>query len=208
MIWLPYGQKHITITNERFNEDTPLIETIRERVGLKPGKAFRGGVATFTGVKEFPNGVSWFDLLAFDYDLRLKVGNDHRATGMWYHGIPTLFEYNQFMTPSYYAAVTRLLCRPGDKQVRTVINATRPNFAYLRSLGIRFVISDEVYPADKSVASHSPPPGPQLVQTLKVGDKSIHLYELDRPNLGDYSPTQVSVMSTAQDTLTGSAPGV
>ena len=104
------------------------------------------------------------------------------------------------MTPTYYGAMSRLLCRPEDKQVRTVIILTRPNFAYLRSIGIRFVITDFLFDNKANDSLHRER-DVHLVDTLHVGDKQLHLYEVDDVNIGNYSPTTVQVAATAQEVV-------
>jgi hypothetical protein len=202
LMWLPVGMRCLPVPM-RFHEPTPLVETLRERIGLQPGTQFRGAVATFTGYQESPEGISWSELMYNqDFDCMARSGNDHRGIGLWYYEIPTLFEYNQFMTPSYYAALSRLLSRPCDKQVRNYIVLTKPNYAYLGSLGIRFVIADFIVPGSVNDSIQNTQSIPRLVQTLPLGtDKHLYLYELDNCNFGDYSPTQVRVFPTAGETL-------
>jgi hypothetical protein len=113
---------------------------------------------------------------------------------LWYYGIPTLFEYNQFMTPAYYLMMTRILSRPQDHQMRSVIVLTKPNPRYLQSLGVRFLLTDFLL-ADPSAA---------LVQSETIQPASgltLHLYELKNANLATYSPTKAVVVSNAEETI-------
>ncbi len=168
--------------------ETTIVRRLEEAIGLHPGDGFRGSVATFTGYQGRPAGVRWVELLGNDFSICDRTGNDHRAIGLWAYGIPTLHEYNQLMTPAYYAMMSRMLARPVDEQVRTVIVMTRPDLPYLRSLGVRFIITD--FPVTD--------PGATLVETLPVlGLRELRLYELTRPNLATYSPTKVSVAADA-----------
>jgi hypothetical protein len=168
--------------------ETTIVQRLEKAVGVHPGDGFRGSVATFTGSQGLPAGVGWGALCATDGVFLERTGNDHRAIGLWAFGIPTLHEYNQLMTPAYYATVSRLLARPEDHQMRSVIVLTRPDLPYLRSLGVRFIITD--FPVTE--------PGATLVETLPVADsEALRLYELSRPNLATYSPTKVSVAADA-----------
>ena len=40
-------------------------------------------------------------------------GNDHRMYGLWYFGIPTLLEANQFSSPFFHLVNARLLNAAG-----------------------------------------------------------------------------------------------
>ncbi len=174
--------------------ETPLIRTLREATGLREGAEFRGMTATFTGYCRQPDGVWWGNLLGTDGMCLSLVGNDFRAIGLWYFAIPTLFEYNQFMTPAYYLMMTRMLTRPQDRQIRSVIVLTKPNLPYLRSLGVRFLLTDFPLAA----------PGATLVQTEAIqpaGGLTLYLHELADPNLATYSPTRIVVAPSAQETV-------
>ncbi len=182
---------------------TPIVQTLLSEVQLVPGCVFQGGVATFAGYKDKPGSVNFTDMIGADGGSLTGSGNDHRALGFWSFGIPTLYEYNQFMTPSYYAAISRLLSRPQDKQLRSVIVMTRPRPAYLRSLGIRFLVTDFLEPAWASEVSPVSQSGIRLVQSYQIPNshRVYHLYELGDPNLSCYSPTRLRVVSTAQESL-------
>ena len=72
LIWLPFSMKHITVV-QQYNEETRLVSLLREKIGLTPGKAFRGAVATFTGYQDTPRGAGWFELLGHDFACRGAV---------------------------------------------------------------------------------------------------------------------------------------
>ena len=46
-------------------------------------------------------------------------GNDHRLYGLWYFGIPTLIELNQFSSPFFHLVNARLLNAPGARDLRS-----------------------------------------------------------------------------------------
>ncbi len=174
------------------NEETPIVHRLDEAIALHPGDSFRGSVATFMGYQGREGGTRWFDINMTDFSLQIRTGNDHRAMGLWWFGIPTLNEYNQAMTPGFYAMASRILARPQDQQIRTFIVLTRPDVAYLRSLGVRFMITDFVFTD----------PDARPAETLVVTEPgrepwALRLYELARPNLATYSPTKTSVAADA-----------
>jgi hypothetical protein len=172
---------------------TELIRTLQEEIGLRPGSAYRGAAATFTGYVGKPGSATWFSILDADFQGEAKAGNDYRNMGLWYFGIPTLFEYNTLMTPSYYLLMSRMLARPEDKQLRVVIILTRPHLNYLRSLGVRFLITD--FPLSGVGVRQR---GAQQLPGTRL---TFYLSELDEPNLATYSPTKITVSDSAADIL-------
>jgi len=168
----------------------PLVTLLRDEIALKPGDPFRGRVATLTGQLLQKSGVSWSDLHTGDIELTKRFGNDHRTVGLWYYDIPTLFEYNQFMTPPYYLVTRTFLTNDGDRQMRNIMALRRPDLRLLRTLGVRFVIAD------------APVPGARLrAHVDDDGKPALYLYELDKVNLGSYSPTHVARVSSAREAL-------
>ncbi len=168
----------------------PIVSLLREEIALKPGDPFRGRVATLTGQSLQKSGISWADLHANDIELTKRYGNDHRTVGLWYYDIPTLFEYNQFMTPPYYLLTRTFLTNDGDRQIRNIMALRKPDQRLLRALGVRFVITDV------------PESGARLrAQVDHEGRPALYLYELDGVNLGGYSPTTVSRVSSASEAL-------
>jgi hypothetical protein len=170
-------------------EEAGLVQTLREEISLSDNLNYRGMVATFTGFQATDDALTWMRLFSNDHQLHHQSGNDYRAQGLWYFGIPTLFGYNQLMTPQFYLMTSRLLARPSDRQMRNVIVLSQVNVNYLRSVGVRFAITD--YPLPLAAADVI------LRQKTTVGDvATLYLYELSDPNLGTYSPTEAVVFST------------
>jgi hypothetical protein len=168
----------------------PIVTLLRDEIALKPGELFRGRVATLTGQSLQMSGVSWPDLHAGDAELTKRYGNDHRTVGLWYYDIPTLFEYNQFMTPPYYLVTRTFLANDGDRQMRNIMALRKPDLRLLRALGVRFVITDV------------PESGARARARVDSGGKPVlYLYELDAVNLGNYYPTNVIRVSSAREAL-------
>ena len=169
---------------------TPVVDYLRREVGLVPGGEFRGRVATLTG-QTFQRPISWFDLHAMDYRLMDVSGNDHRTAGLWYFNIPTVFEYSPLISPGSYLVTREFLSRVDDLQMRSVL--TIRNFApgILRLLGVRFAITDAPIAPDALLRKR---------QVIK-GFGELFLYELERPNLGDFSPTKTVLAPDARAIL-------
>lgn len=180
--------------------DNGVMRVLNRDISLDPqGSKFRGIVATFSGGAEKHATRSWPYLSSVDGNLAATYGNDFRTTGLWWHGIPTYFEYNASLTPAYYFATTRFLTDlDRDIQVRNLIPTTTIHAPYLQSVGTKYMITTAPYES----------PDAKLVEKLTVPEnwRGVFLYELRRPNLGDYSPTRVvirrsmfEILATMQD---------
>jgi hypothetical protein len=168
---------------------TPFTELMTQQAALPPGGPFRGRAVNMTGrAKDDPT--DWFQLMTRDEALTEEIGNDMRMTGLRAFEIPSLFQYTPTITPAFYAITSRLLARPGDKQMRSVQVLRRVNVPVLQMLGIRYVVTDA--PSDD---------GATLRATETVKGATLYLYETPKPNLGDYSPTIVHKASTAVDVM-------
>ena len=85
---------------------------------------------------------------------------------------------------------SRLLALPADKQMRSVIVLRDIDPRILAMLGVRFVLTDREYDGPVSVRAIEP-----------IKEKFLFLYEIARPNLGDYSPVVVSKIATAPEII-------
>jgi len=183
--------------------ESPLVQTLRAEVGWS---------------RVAPSGAAWPPLpgtrtspLESTSSIRsIRMGSPLLAQGTiiapWGYGT-TGFRLSTNTTsswrPAYYAAMTRLLSRPTDRQLRTVIVLTRPELGYLRSLGIRYLLTDYLESAWVTGNGAGGQPGLRLIQSLPIPQttSSLHVCELTDPNLGSYSPTRVRLVSTAQESL-------
>lgn len=168
---------------------TPIVALLKNEIGLTPGSFFRGRVATLTGM-QLPTAISWSNLHTLDFSLDRKFGNEHRMFGLWYFDIPTLFEYSSIITPSFYLVTRTFFARPGDVQIRNVLTLRQFEPKILRSLGVRFAITDA--PLND---------GTRLRLSFPSPDHTLYLYELDEVNMGNYSPTEYRVSTDARETL-------
>jgi hypothetical protein len=165
--------------------DRPIVHTLKDEIGLKPGDLYRGRVVTLEALGKV-GPVSWTDLHNLGGARAQATGNDYDTLGLWSNDIPTLLEYNPTMSPAFYRVATRLLARPGDKQVRNVVVLREANARLLGLLGVRFVIADQA----------EPPPF-RLVQSERTTESEmLNLYEVPEVNLGTYSPTTVQSVTS------------
>jgi hypothetical protein len=159
--------------------NTPLVSILKQEIGLTPGSAFRGRVASFFMVNT-KGPVGWLDLVGGNAKRVAATGNDYLWSGLWPNQIPTLFQYSPLISPAFFLTAVRLLGNPTDLQLRNVIVLRRPDARALALLGVRFVISD--------VLLQSPF---RLVIAEKTFDnETLYLYEEPNPNLGNNTPVQ------------------
>ena len=170
--------------------ETTFVKFLRAEIGLQPPSLFRGRVATFAG-GDPATPIGWIDQYQRDNKALASAGNESRTIGFWTFGIPTLIEYNHYITPPDYLLLSRTLARPIDPQLRNIMALTVPNAPILQALGVRFVISD------RSLGDEF-----QLREVMKSAtDPELRLYELPKPNLGNYSPTRTVLAKDASDAL-------
>ncbi|MFM7545213.1 MAG: hypothetical protein ACKO3I_01670, partial [Synechococcales cyanobacterium] len=121
--------------------DSPVMSRLLDDLSHKPGDQIKGRVATFTGMN-IPNPVNWSDLQEHDYSLLHQIKTDLRKAGLWVNSIPTMTEYNPYITPRFYYFTTQFLSRPGDRQVRNMMTLRSLNPKFLEVLGITHIVTD------------------------------------------------------------------
>ena len=179
---VPNIQSRVTVTE--------IVRPLKEALSLTPGDAFKGIVANFAGAAPESEITSWIIQHVSDEALVKRTGNDHRLNGLWAHNIPTLIEYNHWMTPPYFAVISRFLAHPQDRQVRNIFAFNRIDLDVLRLLGVRFLITSR--PVDARASS-----GLRRVAD-GTGPTGLFLYEVAGPNLATYSPVKPVVASSAR----------
>jgi hypothetical protein len=170
-------------------ERTPIINVLENNIGLSSSTLYRGRVLTLTG-RNLVGNVGWLDLHGLDGKMIDKVGNDHRMVGLWFYGIPSLFEHNSLISPAFYTFTKVFLSKPGDLQMRSVMVWREFHLPFLQTIGVRYIISDDKLPIGK------------LREQISLYDnKSLFLYEVPNPNIGNYSPVKVFISKNLEDTL-------
>ena len=173
------------------------VTTVLENsIALRSPGPFKGYAATFAGYGG-PSGppADWITQIIHDDKLVRATGTTMRMTYLWHHYIPTLEEYSPLTSPPFYAVTSRLLSRPPDRQTRNVLMLSYPNIPLLQSMGVRFVVSDEILAAPAAERA-----------SVSISDVlPIRLYELADPNRGDYSPTSVVTVESAAGALAAMA---
>jgi len=201
-----YVRKHFpsirsTIINGGYKGDaqTPIIRYLQRHIGLQPGGEFRGSVATYLGQSETMSRL----LPDIDTDRYIRISdsplylfiatqNPHQNTGLWEAGIPSFDEYAHMVTKALVLFTQQLLSeKPFDYRIIRAYEI-RPDI--LRMIGVRYVLSDG--PLDIPALTE--------VERLQTGgdwDVTLFLYRLEGTNLGNWSPTEVTVLQNGRAVL-------
>jgi len=173
-------------------KETPVTKLLAAEVGLRPGSPFRGRVASIAGSDFDPAYVSAPFINQHNYDGMglFYSGNDHRMYGLWYYGIPTLLECNQFSSPFFHLVNARLLNAPNTKDLRSYETQSIVNDRIMALLGTRYLLSDKVLP-DRA---------PDLTHRLVEG-RDLYVYSVPAANVAGYTVTQVRRAANAQDAI-------
>ena len=156
---------------------------LRANIALDNSSLFRGRVLTAVPIKA-DGGDAWLQQAFASFDWATKGGNDEQSVGLWYYGIPTLFEYNQFISPAFHALAKRALQRPPVSHQRNITVLTHADPRVLKLLGVRYVLMPH---PDASL-------GEVRASEVRAGEQ-WGLVELASPNLATYSPTSVETRS-------------
>jgi hypothetical protein len=168
---------------------TPVVAILKAGIALDSASAFKGRVLTTMPIK--PDGDdAWAQQSnAAGYWAR-TAGNDEMSLGLWYYRIPTLFEYNQFLSPAFHALIKRALQRPPIAHQRNITVLTYPDAPVLKLLGVRYVLMPR---PDVSLG--------ELRASENRDGEPWDLIELTEPNLATYSPTVIEIRSDLASTL-------
>jgi hypothetical protein len=168
---------------------SPVAVFLRENIALDSSSSFRGRLLTAVPLKP-DGGDAWPQQIQAAMDWAWTAGNDEMSVGLWYHRIPTLFEYNQFMSPAFHALVKRALQRPPIVHERNITILTYPDVHVLKLLGVRYVLT--------------PHPDGSLGELRAAEDRAGEpwgLIELSKPNLATYSPTSIETRNDLSSML-------
>jgi hypothetical protein len=172
-----HSQQYVSRWDEPWQNAPELEDLLSDRIGLTAGQRFRGS-------------------------LHLWNDPDNLKAKLWSRGIPTIDEYSQLVTPQIIYFVYALL----EKEVRGMLNWFYPfpdkGCCWLRfwkaaqMLGVRYVVGDGplAIVEEQGYASMALPRYPA------AGGRDIwQIYELPRPNVGDYSPTEVITAGSSKE---------
>jgi hypothetical protein len=158
---------------------SPVVAILRDNIALDSFSKFYGRILTAIPVKA--DGMdAWSQQFSAASQWAEVAGNDEMSVGLWYFRVPTLFEYNQFLSPVFHALIKRTMQRPPIAHQRNITILTYPNRRILKLLGVRYVLM--------------PQPDALLGELRATEDRAgvqWGLIELPEPNLASYSPTSI-----------------
>jgi hypothetical protein len=114
---------------------TPITDILEKEIAIHEHSDFSGRVVNILPEKNWIEQVNYFSSMNRDF------GNDHQTTGLWLKRIPTLHEYNQLITPSFYSLYRGLLSESSDPPYRSWSNFNRMNIKILKLLGVRYILT-------------------------------------------------------------------
>jgi hypothetical protein len=134
------------------------------------------------------------------------TGNSHDAAGLWQDSVPTLLEYNPLMTPPYFVFMRTFFTEPADRQIRNILATRRIDPRLLAAIGVRFVVTDAPFTGQARLRQTIDiPVSKEMLARISMQQPipsfTLYLYELDNVNVGQYSPTEVRIASTASESL-------
>ncbi len=165
-----------------------LTDYLTKRAALTPESEFRGYVDDFYRRNPAKRDLN-DELIANWFHNWHYYGTGQKIFSWNVFDLPTVSQYSPYIKPLYFAFFSRLLNEPTDKHVVNYLTISRPNARILALMGVRLLVSDI---ADLNL-------GPE-VKHVFAWDK-FHVYELAQANLGQYSPTQVVEIASAQESL-------
>ncbi len=184
--WITHGQLNSFLVlfynlTAPSKQDTFTPDTFTSFVGsqlkLTPGQPFRGLIASI------------YEAAPTDH----LVHSPYWATHWEQFAIPTLEEYSHTTTPQLYYFTTRALFPILPKyHNRNNVKVLLPDIKILSLLGVKLIATD--YPPERL----NNPEVKWLRDGPTRGDKTISLYEIQHPNLGNYSPTRVMLATSGQ----------
>jgi hypothetical protein len=186
--------------------DSAITRILKAEIKLVPDQEFRGRVAVMVG-RIFPQEREWQRYSLVHYFAQIATGNLHDGPGLWQDDVPTLGEYNELLTPAYFAFSRALLSDPHDVQTRNYMGLRHIDPRILKAVGVRFVITDlPISGATLRVRLPilvSPNARRWLgLANLDLDGFDLYLYEFDGVNLGQFSPTDTKLAADANQTLT------
>jgi hypothetical protein len=161
----------------------PFLDYLAGQISFDAGDEFRGRFLDIVGRHSPPQDLS--DTLVkqmMDANLRFSesLGNDLGYSGPAYFNIPMGEEYNRLASPENVVFFSMFLTEPDALQLAAYRLITRPDPRFLALLGVRYILDDKAHNFPDLALRNIPLPA-----------RDLRLYEIEHPNLGQYSPTKI-----------------
>jgi hypothetical protein len=161
----------------------PIVEFVAAHASIAPGQAFRGYVDDFyTGGD--PTDKMLDEILKHWHANMGLYGSGLHTFNWQAFSIPTLSQYNTFMTPEYFWFYSRLQDTDAQQQSVSMIALTHPNLKMLAAMGARYLVVNDAH-AELDERSRE-----------VYSWKNLAVRELADPNLMSYSPVSISVIAS------------
>jgi hypothetical protein len=167
----------------------PLIEFLSANIRFRPGDTYRGRYLNMSFTKPFetgkiPNDSSLaYALMVSAVENAVEFGNDLIMQGPRFYDIPVAMEGNRMSTPMSALFQNFLLINEGEIERIDYRTITRFVPRIFQLLGIRYVLSHHAL-ADGSASR---------VELRQLPDATT-LYEIADSNVGQYSPTSITLI--------------
>jgi len=167
----------------------PITSYIIKEARLDLDRPLRGYTATFwspaVNIVHDPGIAGAFPVYRYIYARAYfvgKYGTSFTEMDLWRAGIPTFEEYGQWVSRQAQLLVKGLLDDTGIPNDLRFLRIYKLDIDIMRALGIRFLITDLAIDDDSRLVLRMKQSAPEAF--------SVYLYEIERPNLATYSPTQ------------------
>jgi hypothetical protein len=170
------------VSQEPWPNDPELLQFLTGNIGRSVGEPFRGTL----------------HVLLYDNYTGLTT------MALWAKGVPTVDEYSQLVTPQVFYTLYTVFQNDVTGHMNEFVPLPGPSwstyFKTLQLFGTRYYFADPAHPgiaAQAHVAGHSQTTMPRRPAGGEPGLWQI--YELPRPNTGNYSPTEVLTAQSAAE---------
>jgi hypothetical protein len=170
------------VSQEPWPNDPELFQFLTGNIGRNTGEPFRGTL----------------HVLPYDNYTGLMT------MALWAKGVPTVSEYSQLVTPQAFYTLYAVFQNDVTGHVNGFVPLPGPSwsvyFKTLQLFGARYYLAYSAHPgiaAQAHVAGHSQTTMPRRPTGGEPGLWQI--YELPRPNAGNYSPTEVLTAESAAE---------
>jgi len=173
---------YVAMWKEPWPNDPELLQFLTGSIGRNVGEPFRGTI----------------HILPYDNYSGLTIMT------LWAKGVATVHEYSQLATPQAFYMLYAVFQNPVVGHLNGFVPFPGPSwstyFKTLQLFGARYYFADPAHPeiaTQAHMAGHSLTTMPRRPSTGEPGLWQI--YELPRPNIGNYSPTEVVMAQSAAE---------
>jgi len=166
---------------------TPVVAFLHQRIGLRPGDAFRG-YAEDAYARRQDSRTIIDDVIGTWAHNWATYGSGQKLFAWSIFDIPTLTQYSPYIRPAYFALFSGLLNKPSDVHVVNYISVSNPNVRILRLMGVRYLVTDHQGISD---------PGIRQVFTWE----RFRIFEIPDANLGHFSPVELRMASSVPEAI-------